>query len=94
MLRSSPEKIDEAGRRAVDCQKHDPSDKNMCGTQDASHIGQLGCANRICGESGSFPRNKHSAAVFHNPNQDVRTKMHGDTFEYLMRVSLSNPKTL
>ena len=34
---------------AEDCQKHDPSDKNMCGTQDASHIGQLGCANRICG---------------------------------------------
>ena len=63
---------------AEDCQKHDPSDKNMCGTQDASHIGQLGCANRICGESGSFQRNKHSAALFHNPNQDVRMTMQGD----------------
>ena len=61
-----------------DCQKHDPSDKNMCGTQDASHIGQLGCANRICGESGSFQRNKHSAALFYNPNQDVRMTMQGD----------------
>ena len=48
---------------AEDCQKHDPSDKNMCGNQDASHIGQFGCASRICGESGSFRRNKHSAAL-------------------------------
>ena len=58
-------------------------DKNMCGTQDASHIGQLGCANRICGESGSFQRNKHSAALFYNPNQDVRMTMQGD-FECLL----------
>ena len=57
---------------AEDCQKHDPSDKSMYGTQDASHIGQLGCANHICGESGRFQRKKHSAALFYNPNQDVR----------------------
>ena len=50
----------------------------MCGTQDASHIGQLGCANRICGESGSFQRNKHSATLFKSPNQDVRMTMQGD----------------
>ena len=46
-----------------------------------SHIWQLGCANRICGESGSFRRGKHSAALFHNPNQDVRVAMHGNNFE-------------
>ena len=40
-----------------DFRKHEPSDKNMDGTQDASHIGQLGCANRICGESGNLQRN-------------------------------------
>ena len=65
------------------CQKHEPSDKNMDGTQDASHIGQLGCASRICGESGSFQRNKHSAALFYNPNQDVRMTMRCD-FECLL----------
>ena len=46
---------------AEDCQKHEPSDENMGGTQDASHIGQLGCANRICGESGSLQKNTHTA---------------------------------
>ena len=68
---------------AEDCQKHDPSDKSMCGTQDASHIGQLGCANHICGESGSFRRNKHSAALFYNPTQDVRMTTQSD-FECLL----------
>ena len=53
----------------------------MLGTQDASHIWQFGCANRICGESGSFRRGKHSAVLFHNPNPDVRLAMHGDNFE-------------
>ena len=51
----------------------------MGGTQDASHIGQLGCANRICGELGSLQRNKHSDALFHNPNQGVRMAMQGDS---------------
>ena len=49
---------------AEDCQKHEPFDKNMDGTQDALHIGQLCCANRICGESGNLQGNKHSAALF------------------------------
>ena len=34
----------------------------------------------ICGESGSFRRRKHSAALFQNPNQDVRITVHGDDF--------------
>ena len=46
--------------------------------------GQLGCANRICGESGSFRRCKYSEALFHNPNQDVRMAMQGDNFECLL----------
>ena len=57
--------------------------KSMNGTQDTSHIWQLGCANRICGESGSFRRGNHSAALFHNPNQDARVAMRGDNFECL-----------
>ena len=58
---------------AEDRQKYDEDkvgrlDKSMYGTQDASHIWQLGYANLICAESGSFRRGKHSAALFHNPN--------------------------
>ena len=60
---------------------------------DFFHIRQLGCANRICGESGSFRRDQHSASLSHNPNQDVRTTMHRDNLEYLIRASLPNPKT-
>ena len=78
---------------AEDRRKHDPSVKSMKGTQDASHIWQLGCAIRICGESGNVRRSEHSAALFHNPNQGVRKAMHGDNFELLRRVSVSNPKT-
>ena len=58
--------------------------ESMNGTQDASYIWQLGFANLICGESGSFRRGKHSAALFHNPNQDVRMALHGDNFECLL----------
>ena len=36
--------------------------------------------NLICGELGGFQRGKHSAALFHNPNQDVRMAVHGDDF--------------
>ena len=54
--------------------------KSMCGTQDASHIWQLDFVNLICGELGGFRRGKHSAALFHNPNQDVRMAVHGDDF--------------
>ena len=50
--------------------------KSMCGTQDASHIWQLDYVNLICGEFGG----KHSAALFHNPNQDVRMAVHGVDF--------------
>ena len=52
----------------------------MYGTQDASHIWQLDYVNLICGELGGFRRGKHSAALFHNPNQDVRLAVHGDDF--------------
>ena len=74
---------------AEDRQKYDEDQvgrwvKSMYGTQDASHIWQLGCANRICGDSGSFRRGKHSAALFHNPNQVVEMAMQGDNFECLL----------
>ena len=42
--------------------------------------GQLDYVNLICGELGGFRRGKHSAALFHNPNQDVRMAVHGDDF--------------
>ena len=54
--------------------------KSMYGTQDASHIWQLDCMNLICGELGGFRRSKHSAALFHNRNHDVRLAVHGDDF--------------
>ena len=54
--------------------------KSMYGTQDASHIWQLDYVNLICEESDGFRRGKHSAALFHNPNQDVRVAVHGDDF--------------
>ena len=53
--------------------------KSMYGTHDASHIWQLH-VNLICGEIGGFRRGKHSAALFHNPNHDVRMAVHGDDF--------------
>ena len=52
--------------------------KSMYVTQDASHIWQLDYVNLICGESGGFRRGTHSAALFHNPNQDVRMAVRGD----------------
>ena len=52
----------------------------MYGTQDASHIWQHDSVNLICGELGGFRRGKHSASLFHNPNQDVRMAVHGDDF--------------
>ena len=54
--------------------------KSMYGTQDASHIWQFDDVNLICGELGGFRRGKHSAALFHNPNQGMRMAMHGDDF--------------
>ena len=54
--------------------------KSMYGTEDASHIRQLDNVSLICGELGGFRRGKHSAALFHNPNQDVRMAVHGDDF--------------
>ena len=36
--------------------------------------------NLISGELGGFRRGKHSAALFHNPTQDVRMAVHGDDF--------------
>ena len=52
--------------------------KSMYGTQDTSHIWQLDYVNLICGDSGGFRGGKHSAALFHNPNQDVSMAVHGD----------------
>ena len=52
--------------------------KSMYGTNDAAHIWQLDHVNLICGALGGFRRGKHSAALFHNPNQEVRTAAHGD----------------
>ena len=54
--------------------------KSECGTQDASHIWQLDHVNLICGELGGFRRGKHSAALFHNPNQDMRMAVRSDDF--------------
>ena len=70
---------------AEDCQKYDEEKidrliKSMYGTQDATHIWQLGYVNLICGELGRFRRDTHSAALFHNPNQDVRMLVHDDDF--------------
>ena len=49
------------------------------------HVWNSGCfPHLICGASGSFRRGKHSTALFHNPNQDVRMAMHGDKFECLL----------
>ena len=52
----------------------------MYGTQDASHICQLDYVTLICGELGGFRRGKHSAALFHNANEDVRMALHGEDF--------------
>ena len=70
---------------AEDRQKHGEDKvgrliKSMYGTQDASHIWQLDHVNLICGELEGFRRCKHSAALFHNPNQGVRMAVHGDDF--------------
>ena len=75
---------------ADDRQKYDEDKvgrlvKNMHGTQDASHIWQLDYVNLICGELGGFRRGKHSAALFHNPIQDVRKAVHGDDFCVFVR---------
>ena len=48
----------------------------MCETQDAPHIWQLDHVNLICGELER--RGKHSAALFHNPNEDVKMAVQGD----------------
>ena len=74
--------------------------KSMYGTQDASHICQLDFVKLICGELGGFRRSKHSAALFHNPIQDVRMAVHGDDFvclsddDGLKKLTVfSNPNT-
>ena len=47
-------------------------------TQDAPHICQLDYVNLIFGELGGFRGGKHSAALFHKSNRDVRMAVHGD----------------
>ena len=49
-------------------------------TQDTFNIWQRDHVNLICGELGGFTRGKHSAALFHNPNENVRKAVHGEDF--------------
>ena len=75
---------------AEDRQKHGEDKvgrlaKSTYGTQDASHIWQLDYVNLICGELGDFRRGKHSSALFHNPNEDVRMAVHGDDCVFVRR---------
>ena len=71
--------------------------KSMYGTQNASHIRQLDYVNLICGELGDFRRGKHSVALFHNPNQDVRMTTTLCIFQMMMDSNtstvVSNPNT-
>ena len=55
-------------------------DQSMCGTQDASHICQFDNVTLIYGMLGGFGRGKHSAALFHKSNEDVRMAVLGDDF--------------
>ena len=58
-------------------------------------FGNFDYVNLICGELGGFRRGKHSAALFHNSNQDVRVAVHGsgdDEFKHIDGL-LSNPNT-
>ena len=59
--------------------------KSMYGTQNASHIWQLDHVNLICEKFGGSRRDTRSAALFHNPNQDVRMAVHGDDFCVIVR---------
>ena len=69
--------------------------KRMYGTQGASHVWQLDYLNLICGELGRFRRGKHSAALFHNPNQGVRMAVHGDDFVCVCQMTMdSNTSTV
>ena len=45
-----------------------------------SHIWQLDYVILVCGELRGFRRGQHSAASFHNPNEDVRMAVYGDDF--------------
>ena len=67
--------------------------KSMYGTQDASHIWQLDYVHLICGEFGGFRRGKHIAALFHNPNQDVRMAVH-KTLRVCQTMMDSNTSTV
>ena len=58
------------------------------------HIWQLDYVNLICGELGGFRTGKHSAALFRNPNQDVRMALHGDDFVCLSYDDDSNTSTI
>ena len=67
----------------------------MYRTQDTSHIWKHDYVKVICGKLGGFRRGKHRAALFHNPNQDVRMTVHDDDFVCLSDTStvFSNPNT-
>ena len=68
--------------------------KSMYGTQHASHIWQLDYVKLVCGELGRFGRGKHSAALFHNPNQDATLPVHGDVFVCCQMTMDSNTETV
>ena len=51
------------------------------GTQDASHIWQHDYVTLLFGDLvGGYRRGKHSAALFHNPNECAKMAVHGDDF--------------
>ena len=47
---------------------------------DVCELVELDYVNLICGEPGGLRSGNHSAASFHNSNQDVRMAVHGDDF--------------
>ena len=51
--------------------------------KNAYHIWQRDYVTLISGELGGFRRGKHNAALFHDPNQDVRMAVHDDDFACL-----------
>ena len=71
------------GRQKYDADKVGRMIKIMYGTHDASHIWQSHHVTLICAELGGFRRVKHSTALFHSYNEDVRMAVHGDDFVWL-----------
>ena len=64
---------------AEDRQKYD-EDKVGRLSKSMLHIWQLDYVILICGDLVGFRRGKHSAALFHNPNECAKMALHGDDF--------------